>query len=67
MSNSLIRANTIYTALGQDASSRQSAYRTLFEHQILERAMDEIRTATNKAWALGNKPFLQQVADLTQR
>ncbi len=50
--NSLIKAHTIYTALGQDASSRQSAYRALFEHQIPERAMNEIRTATNKAWAI---------------
>lgn len=30
VSNSLIKAHTIYTALGQDVSSRQSAYRALF-------------------------------------
>lgn len=67
VSNSLIKAHTIYTALGHDASSRQSAYRALFEHQIPDRTMDEIRAATNKAWALGNERFLQQIADLTQR
>lgn len=67
MSNSLIKAHTIYTALGQDVSSRQSAYRALFEHQIPERTVDEIRAATNKAWALGNEWFLQQVTDLAQR
>ena len=65
--NSLIKAHTIYTALGRDASSRQSAYHALFEHQIPDRTMDDIRTATNKAWALGNERFLQQISDLTQR
>ena len=67
VSNSLVKTHPIYTALGHDASSRQSAYRALFEHQIPERTMDEIRAATNKAWALGNEQFLQQIADLAQR
>lgn len=67
VSNSLIKAHTIYIALGRRAASRQSAYRALFEHQIPERTMDEIRAATNKSWALGNEKFLEQIEELTQR
>ena len=67
VSNSLIKAHPIYAALGRGKSSRQSAYRALFEHQIPERTIDEIRAATNKAWVLGNERFLQQIEDLTQR
>jgi len=66
-SNSLIKAHPIYTALGRGKPSRQSAYRALFEHQIPERTVDEIRAATNKAWVLGSERFLQQIEDLTQR
>ena len=61
------KAHSIYTALGRGKSSRQTAYRALFEHQIPERTVDEIRAATNKAWVLGSERFLQQIADLTQR
>ncbi|MDH5233113.1 MAG: transposase [Gammaproteobacteria bacterium] len=67
VSNGLIKAHTVYTALGRGASSRQSAYRALFEQQIPEQTMDEIRAATNKAWVLGNERFLQQIEGLTQR
>lgn len=67
ISNSLIKAHTIYTTLGEAPATRQSAYRALFEHQIPERTMDEIRSATNKAWVLGNERFLQQIEGLTKR
>ena len=67
VSNGLIKAHTVYTALGRGASSRQSAYRALFEQQIPEQTMDEIRAATNKAWVLGDARFLKQIEALTQR
>ncbi|MCP5275112.1 MAG: transposase [Burkholderiales bacterium] len=67
ISSSLIKAHTIYSTLGMTPTTRQSAYRALFEHQIPERTLDEIRSATNKAWVLGNERFLQQIEDLTKR
>ncbi len=44
----------------------QAAYRALFEHQIPERTLAEIREATNKAWVLGNERFQKQIERLTQ-
>jgi len=65
--NALITVHTVYKAFGRGGSSRQSAYRALFEHQVAEQTMDEIRHVTNKAWVLGNDRFLQQIENLTQR
>ena len=65
--NSLIKEHSIYTALGTDAARRQSAYSALFEYQVPDRTIEEIRAATNKAWVLGNERFLQQIEDLSQR
>ena len=67
ISNSLIREHSVYTALGKDAARRQSAYSALFEYQVSDSTIEEIRFATNKAWVLGNERFLQQIEDLSQR
>lgn len=50
-----------YQRLGKLADERQSAYRALFKTHIDERALDEIRQATNKAWVLGSSHFQQQI------
>ena len=65
--NPLLKKHCIYTALGKNASKRQSAYRALFEHQVPDKTIEEIRVATNKAWVLGNERFIQQIEDLSQR
>jgi len=65
--NTLIREHSVYTALGADAVGRQKAYNALFEYQVPDRAIEEIRDATNKAWVLGNDRFLQQIEALSQR
>ena len=63
----LITAHSLYRALGVDSKQRQAAYRALFEHQISERTLTEIREATNKAWVLGNDRFQKRVERLTKR
>ena len=67
LTDSLIKEHDIYTALGTDAAKRQSAYRALFEHQVPDKTIEEIRMATNKAWVLGNERFLQQIEEVSQR
>ena len=67
MCDSLVKEHSIYTALGTDAARRQSAYSALFEYQVPDRTIEEIRVSTNKAWVLGNEIFLQQIEDLSQR
>lgn len=47
--------------LGKDDKMRQAAYRMLFNQAISETRINEIRDATNKAWALGDNRFKKQI------
>jgi putative transposase len=57
----LITPHTEYQRLDKTAEERQSVYRQLFNHHISEASLSEIRTATNKAWVLGNDRFKQRI------
>ena len=50
----LVTMHDRFAALGDDARSRQAAYRALFGTALDEQTMAEIRAATNKAWVLGS-------------
>lgn len=58
---------SIYTALGQNSAKFQLVHCALFEHQVPDKTIEEIRVATNKAWVLGNERFIQQIEGLSQR
>lgn len=47
--------------LGTDDSTRQAAYRALFNQPISEAQINEIREATSKAWALGDSRFKEHI------
>jgi putative transposase len=53
----LVVPHALYQDLGRDPQERQAAYRALFQGQLDEGALAEIREATNKAWLLGNERF----------
>jgi putative transposase len=57
----LLSAHHCYQALGSNDLERKNAYRALFEHDIDELTLAEIRDATHKAWVLGNNRFKQQI------
>lgn len=57
----LLRAHADYLALGGDDTTRRSAYRALFRHQLEPGLLDEIREATNGNYALGDERFRKQV------
>lgn len=59
--DALVRPHEIYSALGQDAATRQAAYRELFRYELDPGQVDEIRQATNGNYALGNASFAEQV------
>lgn len=50
-----------YQRLGRTLEERQSAYRALFKVHISERALNDIREATNKAWILGSSHFKERI------
>ena len=57
----LITPHELYLHMGKDPESRRERYRTLFRLPIPDSTLDEIRDATNKAWALGNDKFRKRV------
>jgi putative transposase len=52
-----------YLHLGESSEARLAAYRDLFQHQLSENSITEIREATNKAWVLGNDRFKQRIQE----
>ena len=58
----VIKPHALYKALGADAQTRQVAYRELFRYELDPGMIDQIRTATNGNYALGNAQFKAQIA-----
>lgn len=65
--NDLITPQLEYRRLGKTDEERQAAYRQLFKAHIPESSLDEIRDATNKAWALGDGRFKQRIQKQLER
>lgn len=65
--NDLITPHLEYKRLGKTDEERQAAYRQLFKAHIPEISLNEIRDATNKAWALGNDRFKQRIQKQLER
>lgn len=65
--SNLIKAHVAYQRLGRSNDERLSAYRQLFKQQLSEHSMNEIRDATNKAWALGSERFKQKIQKQLER
>jgi putative transposase len=57
----LLTPHPVYLALGQSAEERQRAYQALFTSLIPDYTINEIRTAANKAWVLGDDRFKLQI------
>src|SRR5213079_552030 len=59
--NSLITPHAIYAHLGSDRASCESSYRALFETELPEHILSEVRLATNGNFAFGPDGFAQEV------
>lgn len=59
--SAIIEANPLYTQLGETSDLRASAYRELFRYQLDPGLVDQIRSATNGNYALGNARFASEV------
>lgn len=57
----LIERHPLYMALSGEESSRAESYRELFRHQLDPGLVDQIRTATNGNYALGDSRFTAEV------
>lgn len=65
--DALVTPQTMYYALGQDETTRQTQYCSLFTGQIDKICLTQMREATNKAWVLGSEHFKQKIADQLNR
>lgn len=63
----LITPHHLYTSLGRDTLSRQTAYRELFRYQLDPGLVDEIRKATNGNFVLGGSRFQEQITKVLGR
>jgi len=63
----LVSPHREYRRLGHTEVERQSEYRQLFRARIPDKTVEEIRSATNKAWVLGNDRFRERVAKQLDR
>ncbi len=65
--DAIVTPHALYWALGSDDGQRQLHYRSLFDGQVDEISLDQIREATNKAWVLGSDYFKQRIASQLNR
>jgi putative transposase len=65
--DSLVTPHPLYQALDRSPINRRQAYRALFDEALRDELIQDIRTATQKGWALGDRDFQRRVAALTQR
>jgi len=64
---SLLRPHPCYLALGNNDEKRRKSYTALFRRKLPEAILEEIRTSTNKGWALGNDRFRAEIEQMTDR
>lgn len=65
--NKLITPHAVYKALGHNNAACVLNYHGLFDRHISQADIDNIRTATNKAWVLGSSEFKSKVEQLINR
>ena len=63
----LITPHECYQALAKTDKTRQKRYLALFEKDIPDYAIEEIRNSINKAWVLGDEEFKEQIEKQTGR
>jgi len=56
-----------YLSLGKTEYNRQQVYRALFKNHLNEKTLNDIRSATNKAWVLGSDYYKEQIAEKINR
>ena len=63
----LLTPHACYSQLGNTPTTQQRSYQSLFDHQIPDWTIEQINTATNKEWVLGNSHFKDYIEQQTGR
>jgi len=67
VTDKLITEHSLYKQLGVTVKNRYISYQALFKSIVPDKTLNEIRTATNKAWVLGSDYFIEQVKQEVNR
>lgn len=65
--DALVSPHPLYLTLGRTAAERQESYRALFRERLDEDFIEDLRSATNGGWALGDDAFKRRVAKGAKR
>lgn len=65
--NTLITPHDIYNNLGNSHEVRQRQYQALFENEVSDKTISEIREMTNKSWVLGEERFRLEIESKIDR
>ena len=65
--NSLVVPHELYSRLGKTLQERCKTYRALFDVDVPQKTVEEIREATNKSWILGSDYFKDMIEDRINR
>jgi putative transposase len=57
----LVAPHEVYERLAKTDKTRQKRYRALFEKELSDYTLEEIRSSVNRSWVLGSKKFKSQV------
>jgi len=63
----VVTPHELYLRLGRDRSAMREAYVGLFENELCEKTLGEIRQATNRSWLLGSDEFGESIKPLVNR
>jgi putative transposase len=63
----IVRPHALYLTLGRSAAERRESYRALFRERLAEAFIEDLRTATNGGWALGDEAFRRRIAKAAKR
>jgi putative transposase len=63
----LVTPHALYLSLGRSAPERQGSYRELFREKLPEQFIEDLRSATNGGWALGDNAFKQRISKAAKR
>lgn len=62
----LLSPHSLYLMLGSNALERQKTYQVLFQDEIGERCVGQLREAINAEFAVGDQVFLRCVAEMSR-
>lgn len=65
--NELVVPHELYRRLGKTMKKRCEAYRSLFDVEVTQKTIEEIRETTNKSWVLGSDYFKEKIENKINR